>query len=231
MVRHWNRCVEQRRCGCPKPGSVQGQVGWNLEQPGPLEGIPTHDRGFGTRWSRKSFQPKLCCDSVTTVLIPTWFWLLASCNQNMSLISQMRWALENFTLKGMSRLGDYGEFFERCGCIPKPLGLLTTFYHSGDDGEQCWVTGSTGDPSDLNLLRWGRESNVILQNERVKLRAASALCHWWEHEVLLGHLFVVLCWADSAFQSSTHQFTIFLTLANFPRQFDEYNHRSKEQQG
>jgi len=41
--------VAQRICGCPFPGSVQGQVGWGFEQPGLLEGVPAHGRGVGTR--------------------------------------------------------------------------------------------------------------------------------------------------------------------------------------
>jgi len=36
--------VAQRSCGCPFPGSVQGQVGWSSEQPGLVE-----DRRVGTR--------------------------------------------------------------------------------------------------------------------------------------------------------------------------------------
>jgi len=41
--------VAQRSCGCPLPGSVQGQAGWGFEQPGPVEGVPAHGRGVGTR--------------------------------------------------------------------------------------------------------------------------------------------------------------------------------------
>jgi len=41
--------VAQRSCGCPLPGSVQGQVGWSSEQPGLGEGLPAHGRGLGTR--------------------------------------------------------------------------------------------------------------------------------------------------------------------------------------
>jgi len=37
--------VAQRSCGCPLPGSVQGQVGWGFEQPGLVEGA--HGRGVG----------------------------------------------------------------------------------------------------------------------------------------------------------------------------------------
>ena len=29
----------QRSCGCPIPGSAQGQLGWGLEQPGLVEGV------------------------------------------------------------------------------------------------------------------------------------------------------------------------------------------------
>ena len=46
--------VAQRSCGCPLPGSVQGQVGWGLEHPGLVEGVPAHGRGVGTRWSVRS---------------------------------------------------------------------------------------------------------------------------------------------------------------------------------
>ncbi|KAJ7418642.1 hypothetical protein BTVI_28450 [Pitangus sulphuratus] len=35
-----------RSCGYPIPGSVQGQVGWGFEQPGPVEGVPAHGVGF-----------------------------------------------------------------------------------------------------------------------------------------------------------------------------------------
>jgi len=41
--------VAQRSCGCPLPGSVQGQVGWGFEQPGLVGDVPTHGRGGGTR--------------------------------------------------------------------------------------------------------------------------------------------------------------------------------------
>ncbi|KAK4816011.1 hypothetical protein QYF61_011001, partial [Mycteria americana] len=46
VVRHWNSLpVAQRSCGCPIPGSVQGQAGWGFEQLGLVEGIPAHGRG------------------------------------------------------------------------------------------------------------------------------------------------------------------------------------------
>jgi len=38
--------VAQRSCGCPLPGSVQGQVGWSSEQPGLVEAVPAHGRGL-----------------------------------------------------------------------------------------------------------------------------------------------------------------------------------------
>jgi len=41
--------VAQRSCGCPLPGSVQGQVGRSCEQPGLVEDVPAHGRGAGTR--------------------------------------------------------------------------------------------------------------------------------------------------------------------------------------
>jgi len=41
--------VAQRSCGCPLPGSVQGQVGWGFQQPGLVEGVPAHGSAVGTR--------------------------------------------------------------------------------------------------------------------------------------------------------------------------------------
>jgi len=46
--------VAQRSCGCPLPGSVQGQFGWGFEHPGLVEGVPAHGRGIGTRWALRS---------------------------------------------------------------------------------------------------------------------------------------------------------------------------------
>jgi len=41
--------VAQRSCGCPLPGSVQGQVGWSSEQPGVVEDVSARGRRVGTR--------------------------------------------------------------------------------------------------------------------------------------------------------------------------------------
>ena len=40
--------VGQGSCGCPIPGSVQGQAGWGLEEPDLVEGVPGHGTGVGT---------------------------------------------------------------------------------------------------------------------------------------------------------------------------------------
>ena len=39
--------VSQRSCGCPIPGSVQGQAGWGFEQAGLAEGVPVYGKGIG----------------------------------------------------------------------------------------------------------------------------------------------------------------------------------------
>jgi len=39
----------QRSCGCPLPGSVQGQAEWGFEQPGLAEDVPARGGGAGTR--------------------------------------------------------------------------------------------------------------------------------------------------------------------------------------
>ena len=47
VVRHWHRLPGG--CGCPLPGSVQGQAGRGFEQPDLVEGVPAHGRGVGSR--------------------------------------------------------------------------------------------------------------------------------------------------------------------------------------
>lgn len=41
--------VAQRSCGCPPPGSVQGQDRWGFEQPDLVEVVPALGGGVGTR--------------------------------------------------------------------------------------------------------------------------------------------------------------------------------------
>ena len=48
VVRHWNR-LPSEAVNAPLPGSIEGQVGWGLEQPGLEGGVPAYSRGFGTR--------------------------------------------------------------------------------------------------------------------------------------------------------------------------------------
>ena len=56
--------VAQRSCGCPLPGSVQGQAECGFEQPGLVEGVPADGRGFGTRWSLKCLPTQTILDSM-----------------------------------------------------------------------------------------------------------------------------------------------------------------------
>ena len=39
--------VAQRSCECPIIASVQGQVGWDFEQPDPVKAVPAHGRVVG----------------------------------------------------------------------------------------------------------------------------------------------------------------------------------------
>jgi len=41
--------VAYRSCGCPIPGSAQGQDVWGHQQYGLGDGVPAHSRGIGTR--------------------------------------------------------------------------------------------------------------------------------------------------------------------------------------
>jgi len=47
--------VAHSTCGCPLLGCVQTWVGWDFEQCGLVEGVPTCNWGVGTRWSLRSF--------------------------------------------------------------------------------------------------------------------------------------------------------------------------------
>ena len=53
LVRHWEQVIH-RSCGCPKPGSVQDQIGWGPEHPGLVEDVPAHSQGIGSRQSFRS---------------------------------------------------------------------------------------------------------------------------------------------------------------------------------
>ena len=41
--------VAQGGCGCPLPGSIQGQAEWGFEQPGLEGGVSAYSREIGTR--------------------------------------------------------------------------------------------------------------------------------------------------------------------------------------
>lgn len=64
---HWELIAGQQSCGCPIPGNAQCQTGWCFEPPGLVEGVSTHGRGIGTRWSLRSPPTELilwwCCKS------------------------------------------------------------------------------------------------------------------------------------------------------------------------
>ena len=56
--------VAQRRCGYPLPGNIQGQAGWDFEQPGLEGGVSAYSRGLELRDLKCLFQPRPFCDSV-----------------------------------------------------------------------------------------------------------------------------------------------------------------------
>ena len=41
--------VAQRVCGCPIPGGIQGQFGWDPGQSDLVAGNPAYSKGVGTR--------------------------------------------------------------------------------------------------------------------------------------------------------------------------------------
>ena len=56
--------VAQGSCGCPLPGSVQGQVGWGFEQPGLVEGVFACGGGLELDDLQGPSQPKPFYDSM-----------------------------------------------------------------------------------------------------------------------------------------------------------------------
>ena len=47
----------------PPPRGVQGQAGWDLEQPGLEGGVPAYSKGLELGDLKDLFQPKPFCDS------------------------------------------------------------------------------------------------------------------------------------------------------------------------
>ena len=45
--RSWKR--SPRGCGCHLPGNIQGQAGWDFEQPDMVGGVPSYSREVRTR--------------------------------------------------------------------------------------------------------------------------------------------------------------------------------------
>ena len=56
--------VAQKGCECPLPGSIQGQAGWDFEQPGLEGGVPAYSRGLELHDLKGPFQPKPFYESV-----------------------------------------------------------------------------------------------------------------------------------------------------------------------
>ncbi|XP_051493829.1 GPN-loop GTPase 2 isoform X1 [Apus apus] len=83
--------VAQGSCGCPIPGSVEGQVGWGLEQPGLVGGVPAH-AGGGTGWSLRSLptQTSLEFYEEGSSLLPSEF-LGVSLQLSTWIITQRSW--------------------------------------------------------------------------------------------------------------------------------------------
>lgn len=57
--------LAQRGGRCHIPGSVQGQVGQDSEQCGPVEDACAHCKGIGLDYLQKPCQCKLACDSMS----------------------------------------------------------------------------------------------------------------------------------------------------------------------
>ncbi|NXG59602.1 ANS1A protein, partial [Hemiprocne comata] len=70
--------VAQGSCGCPISGSVEGQVGWGLEQPGRVGGVPAHAGGLGLDDLEGPFQPKPIWNYEGLYMASSW---LACCLQ------------------------------------------------------------------------------------------------------------------------------------------------------
>ena len=71
--------LEQRGCGCPIPGCVEGQAGWGFEQPGVEGGVPAYSRGLERDDLKGPFQPKLFRNSMiydAMILMLLCLWLL-----------------------------------------------------------------------------------------------------------------------------------------------------------
>ena len=75
--------VAQWGCGCPLPGSIQGQAGWGFEQPGIEGGVPACSRVLELYELKGPFQPNPFYD--TMIL---WTDCMLFCSQNASFLNR-----------------------------------------------------------------------------------------------------------------------------------------------
>ena len=92
--------IVQRSTGGLIPGNIQGQVGWNSDQPGLVEDIPAHCRGLGYMTSKSSFQPKAFYDSVILFYVGWKCVCLSSSEQIMHRNTGLEKPPTNDTLLG-----------------------------------------------------------------------------------------------------------------------------------
>lgn len=53
-----------RGLGCPLPGGIQDQAGWDFKQPGLEEGVPAYRKGLEQDDQKGLFQPKPFYDDI-----------------------------------------------------------------------------------------------------------------------------------------------------------------------
>ena len=71
MIQSWQQQDVHRHhsCGCPLPGSTQGQAGWCFEQSGLEGGVPAYRKGLELDVLKCPFQPRPFSDSMITGLL------------------------------------------------------------------------------------------------------------------------------------------------------------------
>jgi len=122
-------------CGCPVPGSVQGQVGWGPGQPDLVVDNLANGRVVGTGWALRSIL-------VQDIL---WFCGLFLYVFNLYLCPSMTWHINNAEHVWIEEQKDVILLLDLIlHCLINQLLLLQSFYMKGQKNDKSGCQEEVG---------------------------------------------------------------------------------------